>query len=250
MFCPYCGNEIQNGSAFCTRCGARIIQPGTEGFQERAFTANRPSPGIELCDDGKYRWYYELNMWKNPMILSTTFKVFGMTAVIIFLIMAVISLFDNGPDGIRDMVLSIWDNRMIFILVILLFVVMIFMAYGILAIMYGGKYIVLFEMDEKGVYHKQQPKQFQKAQAAAWMSALASAAAGDAIGGIGRGLALGSMNAVHTSFSGTSKCRPRRRYNAIRLSEGLMQNQIYAADEDYDFVLDYITRHIPEKARR
>lgn len=47
-----------------------------------------------------------------------------------------------------------------------------------------------------------------------------------------------------------SKCSPRRRYNAIRLSEGLMQNQIYAADEDYDFVLDYITRHIPEKARR
>ena len=33
------------------------------------------SKNIVLCPDGKYRWYYEYPMLKNPVILFTVWKV-------------------------------------------------------------------------------------------------------------------------------------------------------------------------------
>ena len=41
------------------------------------------------------------------------------------------------------------------------------LGYIVYVLMVGGKYIVLFEMDEEGVTHTQQPKQFTKAKALA-----------------------------------------------------------------------------------
>lgn len=142
------------------------------------------------------------------------------------------------------------DKPIPILLFLLFFIVLIIMSYGILAIMYGGKYIVLFEMDDKGIRHSQQSGQFKKAQAVAWVSTFASVATGDVIGGIGRGLFLGTNNSTYTTFADTTKCTARRKLHDIQLSEGLMQNHIYADDEDFDFVLNYIMVRIHEKAER
>ena len=32
---------------------------------------------ITYCNDGKYRWVYEFNMWRNPSILLTVLKIFA-----------------------------------------------------------------------------------------------------------------------------------------------------------------------------
>ena len=32
---------------------------------------------ITLCPDGKYRWAYEFNLYRNPTILFVLFKIFG-----------------------------------------------------------------------------------------------------------------------------------------------------------------------------
>ncbi len=40
-------------------------------------------PNVKLCPDGKYRWCYEVNMLKNPMILFTVFKVLAISFAIV-----------------------------------------------------------------------------------------------------------------------------------------------------------------------
>ena len=32
---------------------------------------------VRLCTDGKYRWTWPMNMYKNPLVLLTVLKIFG-----------------------------------------------------------------------------------------------------------------------------------------------------------------------------
>ncbi len=155
MFCPNCGNEIPNGSTSCENCGVKLIPPEINELDDSLEGVQHPSPGIWLCNDGKYRWFYELNMWKNPAIFFSVLRVFGMTAVILLVIFSVISLFTDGVKGLVNMLTFFTDKPIPILLFLLFFIVLIIMSYGILAIMYGGKYIVLFEMDDKGIRHSQ-----------------------------------------------------------------------------------------------
>ena len=41
---------------------------------------------VKLCNDGKYRWVFEVNMLKNPTILFDVYNVMFMSFIIVFLI--------------------------------------------------------------------------------------------------------------------------------------------------------------------
>jgi uncharacterized membrane protein YdbT with pleckstrin-like domain len=47
MRCPQCGNDNQQGAAFCSRCGARMFAPKPSAVREYALATYRPS-----------LWYY------------------------------------------------------------------------------------------------------------------------------------------------------------------------------------------------
>ena len=122
---------------------------------------------IWLCPDGKYRWVYEFHMMKNPMILLTVLKVFGIAAAIVALFAFAIDLFDDWQITLPDP-----DNLKILLIVAAVFIGIIFVSYLILAGIYGWKYEVLFEMDDESVSHIQMPKQYKKAEAIAWITAI------------------------------------------------------------------------------
>ena len=48
---------------------------------------------VTLCQDGKYRWVYEVNMLTNYSILFDVWKVFGITIVILVILFSIIFLF-------------------------------------------------------------------------------------------------------------------------------------------------------------
>ena len=116
--------------------------------------------------------------------------------------------------------------------------------YSILACIYGWKYCVLFEMNETGIRHIHMEKQYKKAQALAWLTAMAGAAAGKP-GTAGTGLLAATKNEQATEFSKVKRLRSFRTFHTIKLDSLLTHNQIYAQPEDYDFVLDYISKRIP-----
>ena len=106
----------------------------------------------------------------------------------------------------------------------------------------GGRYSVLFRMDEKGVSHTQLPRQYKRAQALGTIATLAGLLTGN-YAAAGAGMLSASRSTMHTSFKKVSAIKPRPRQHTIKLRSGLMHNQLYTAPEDFDFVLGFIQEH-------
>ena len=140
---------------------------------EKIFTQMKENAdySVQRCDDGKYRWRYELDMWKNPSILILIFKIFFWVFVGIWGFMIILTLIEDGWNLER-----IWDTSLPFLILIGAFTVIALIAYAIVAAMYGGKYIVLFEMDEKGVNHCQINAQAMRARKLGIITAAAGVA--------------------------------------------------------------------------
>lgn len=58
---------------------------------------------VQLCPDGKYRWTYEVNLYKNPSMFYDLMKVVGISLGFVFAIM-IFTLIYNGID---------WDSLML-----------------------------------------------------------------------------------------------------------------------------------------
>ncbi len=197
---------------------------------------------VRLCEDGKYRWLYEMNMFRNPTIILTVAKVLGGVLLGLWLVFGLLlSAIEGNWDGLLGMtrVLGIVMGVMAVLLVI---------AYLILCWMYHGKYIVLFEMDEKSIKHIQLPRQFKRAQAMGLITALVGLAAKRPTTA-GAGLLSATRQASTSDFKYVKKVKAYPRRHLIKVNETLNKNQVYAATEDFDFVLDWIrTRCINAKS--
>ena len=192
---------------------------------------------LRKCDDGTYRRVYEFNMLTNPIILLTVLKIFllmpaGMRVVF--------GLFRIGDDGLAGAFIAQAKELLIPAAILLGLSIV---AYVILACIYGWKYCVLFEMNETGIRHIQMEKQYKKAQALGWLTAMAGAAAGKP-GAAGTGLLAAAKKEQATEFGKVKRMRSLKAFHAIKLDGLLDHNQIYAGPEDYDFVLDYISKRV------
>lgn len=165
-------------------------------------------------------------MLKNPMIFFTVLKIFLIGGCAPALIVLLASL---GREGLGAFV----SCAEVYGIVMLISVPLTLFAYLIVAAIYGWKYIVLFEMDDEGVIHIQQDKQFKKAQGIAKLTMLT--------GRVGQGLSVSAKNVQSSSFRSVRTVKGIRRRDTIKLNQLLVHNQIYAEKEDYDFVWEYIT---------
>ncbi len=249
MFCPNCGTQLPDGSKFCESCGVQILPPGAAAgasagaAAEQQIPLQKPSPNIELCPDGTYRWVYEFHMLKNPVILFTVCKIFAIIIAGIFLFILILG--GGLPSDAEE-----WKDLLVpMALFFVFFMALIGVSYLILASMYGWKYIVLFEMNDEGIRHIQQPKQFTKAQGIAWLTAMAGVLTGN-VGRVGQGMLVASKTESLTSFDRVKGIKVLRSLDTIKVNELLEHNQVYAEPEDFDFVLNYIEQRIPSTAKR
>ena len=244
MFCPSCGTQINDNSRFCPGCGALTGADSSAVSPETPLQGRKVTENIYLCPDGVYRWIYEFAMLKNPTVLFTIWAVFGGIIVGIWLFMQLLALIEG------DMNAEQFLSGIGFLAVIAAGAfVLSFLGYLIVAARYGWKYIVIFEMDENGVTHKQMQHQFRKARAMSWLTAAAGLLAGaPAVAGAGINSAV--HDSIHSDFSKVKNIKVRRARNTIYVNEALFKNQVYAASEDFDFVLNYISERIPAEAVR
>ena len=101
---------------------------------------------ITKSENGTYRWYYEFDMLKNPMVIRTVFKIFfyillGLCAFLILLDII------EGNFGVTSLIET---TKAMGITAAILFGLSI-ISYFILAGIYGFKYCVLFEMNDEGI---------------------------------------------------------------------------------------------------
>ncbi|MBP9996089.1 MAG: hypothetical protein KBT19_02295 [Lachnospiraceae bacterium] len=194
---------------------------------------------IKKCEDGTYRWIYEFSMLKNPIILLTVLKIFALVLIGMWMFFGLFLVKDEGFFGA-----FVYEAKALILPAAILFALSI-VSYLILAGIYGWKYIVLFEMNEEAIRHIHMNKQFKKAEAMGWLTALIGAASGHP-GISGTGLLAATKQETVTEFSKVKKMKVLRGLHTIKLDGLLNHNQIYANGEDYDFVVEYIKERIPE----
>ena len=240
MLCRTCGAAIRAGTRFCPNCGAPAdyaVPPTVPAQPNPRVTEN-----IYLCADGKYRWVYELPILKNPTVFLLVWKIFFFIILGIFVLISIVDAVE-WPNEIGERLLS---NLKIFGFFILGMTVLVGVSMLLYAAIMGGKYVVLFEMDEQGVNHKQLPKQAKKAQVIGAITALVGLASGN-LSTAGAGMLSAARTEMYSEFAKvrTVKACPRR--HLIKVNQLLNKNQVYADPADYDFVLNYIRARVPDR---
>ena len=102
----------------------------------------------------------------------------------------------------------------------------------------------MFTMDERGIQHKQLPRQFEKAQVMGALNVVAGLTTGNPTQ-MGIGAITSTRNAISSDFAAVRSIRGYRRRGVIKVNEPLAKNQVYVEAQDYDFVFNYIVEHCP-----
>lgn len=191
------------------------------------------SDNITLCKDGKYRWIYELHLFKTPIIFMLVWKILFFIFLMIFAFVFIADFVSWGFTAER-----IKESLRFSGFFLLGMTVVTALGYSVYAALMGGKYCVMFEMDEKGINHKQIPAQAKKAKKIAGVTALAGAASGR-LTTVGAGI-NSARTEMYSDFSRVRKVKAFPALNLIKVNGRLSRNQIYASKEDFEFVKKYI----------
>ena len=249
MFCANCGNQLPDEAKFCDACGAAVVaaeeaavetQPVAEAAQEDS-KGRKVTENIVFGTDGKYHWYYEFKLMKNPTILKLLWKIFFWIIVVMWAFLSIINAF-QGHFNFKDFL----DFSKIFLLILVGVEALVAISYFIYAAMQGFKYCVMFEMDGNGVTHTQMQKQFKKAQAMSFITMMMGAAAGKP-GVVGTGLLAASKSAMSSSWNSVKSVEIIRKHDVIKVNGKLNKNQVYALPEDFPFVEEFIKSHVTKK---
>lgn len=193
--------------------------------------------GIIRGEDGVYRWIYEFHLLKNPVILFVLWKILALSLGGVWAFVTLLSLGDQSFWW-----KGFWSETKGFALLLAVLLALGLIAYLFYSALMGGRYRVLFEMDERRIVHTQLPGQFQKAKRLSDAAVLLGLAAGSA-GAVGSGLLAGSRQSISSEWSRVKHvvfCPGR---NTIRLNAPLCRNQIYASDGDFQFVRRFVEEH-------
>lgn len=233
MQCKACGAEFPDSGAFCENCGAPgvIQEPLQEGLPEKVET-----------EVGVQRWMYALNLWKNPTVAITVFKVVALAALAPALLTLVLGIVEGDGAAAVVMFFKIYGGLLALMSLLML------AGYALVAVFNGGKYCVIFEMDDHGVRHTQLKKQYDKAQALGLLTSLAGLLT-DSPATMGAGLLAASKQSTYSRFQNVRAVTLQNRRCVVYLTtKDGVHNQIYVEREAFQSVVDHILKHIPSKA--
>ena len=194
----------------------------------RAEFSFQPDP------DGKYRWVYEMPMINSFFLLFEVWRVFGITALIIALFTAILAVVSG------DSIQSFGMNLLVICAVLAVLLLISIPAYWIVSKANNGTYTVLFEMDGHGVDHIQ--IKTDKARALDVLTMFAGQAA-HRPSVIGAGMIQAAGGSLYSSFADVRTVQAVPEKNLICLNGRFKHNQIYAEDEIFDEVYDFIKAH-------
>ena len=187
--------------------------------------------------DGKFRWRYEMSLFKNLSIYFLIWKIFFFIIMGMFLIMMIADI-----NQVYGTLAERWRNDVIMLGYFLIgMTVITALGYIIYAALMGGKYIVDFEMDENGVWHRQAPAQAKKAKKIGAITAVAGALSGRA-SMVGTGI-NSTQTEKYSDFKKVKNVKAYPNRHIIKVNAPFNKNQVYVCSEDFDFVLDYIKMH-------
>jgi hypothetical protein len=193
------------------------------------------------AQNGKYRWTYEMSLFKNPTIFIATAKAIGIAVAITIFIIGLISLIADGFSA--DIFRFLGELTLILVGI---FAVLLVLGYLLYAAIMGGYYVVDFTMDEKTVVLSQSAKQAKKAENIG-IAAMIMGAITHNRGAVSAGYNSSIRSTSITEFSHVKKVVVDKKHSVIKLHT-VGWDHVYADGEDFDFVAGWIRSHVPETA--
>ena len=193
-----------------------------------------------MTPDGKgvYHWRYSVNLYRNPGLLWLFYKVFGG-------IFAGCLLFGLFLAGFKvSLAGAMWASVGFAVMIAI-----VTLSYYVYALIQGGRYTWDFEMDERGVNAVQAPNEAKRNKVLGFVVTIMGIVTGNAAQ-MGVGATVATRDGMYSEFASVGAVKADRRQNTIHIRNGLFHNQIFAGDEDFDFVLDYITSHCPKLKKK
>ena len=189
----------------------------------------------------KYRWTYEMSLFKNPTVFLATAKAIGITVAVTVFIIGLISLFADGfsADSFRFL-------GQLTLILVGIFAVLLVLGYLLYAAIMGGYYVVDFTMDEKTVVCSQSGKQAKKAENIGFAAMLMGLLARNR-GAVSAGYAASSRMTTTVEFDRVKKVVVDKKHSAIKI-RSVGWDHVYADGGDFDFAMEWIRNHIPETA--
>lgn len=203
-------------------------------WDEPEEEAPERSTSFQPDEDGKYRWVYELPMKHSFFLLWEVWRVFGIVFGAIGLFMVITAIVSH--DSLRAVISSLFVLLAVCGFLLLLSIP----AYWLVTKANNGKYTVLFEMDGHGVDHIQ--IKTEKARALEILTMLGGRASRNP-SVIGTGLIQAAGGSLYSSFADVKTIQAVPGRHLIRLNGRWKRNQIYADDEIFDEVYDFIKAH-------
>lgn len=192
---------------------------------------------VTLCRDGKYRWVYDVNLFTNPTVFFDVVKVMLISMGLV----AVFALLIGACTGNITMT-SLQGLGTGFVIALAVILALSFVGYLVYAVMVGGKYTVLFILDEKELVHQEYGKTLDKAKLIGELAVIAGAASSRP-GTMGMGLTAKTRTSMTTTLSSVRRVVPRRWMHTIKVNERFEKNRVYVKDEDFDFVYNFLLEH-------
>lgn len=197
------------------------------------------SKSIVKGTDSKFRWSYDFSLYRNPTILILLWKIFFFILLGMFLLMLILQM---PQDGFQK---AITGLAPVFGALLAGMFILVSFAYLLYAAIIGGKYSVIFEMDETGIKHIQLTRQFERAQLLSYLSMLAGISSGQ-VSAAAPGFNAAMKQSTYSKFQQVRTIVVDRRHEVIKLrTSDLVHNQVYVGQDDFDFVLSFIQSHLP-----
>ena len=189
---------------------------------------------VKLCEDGLYRWYYDLDMRKDHRLLTTPLRVLAVIGLLELVMVQFLPYHSGGMSRWRVMGILAACFAMITAITL-----------GICLIQYlirNGKYRYRFEMGPDGIrvlMDEGDTKAMQALGTAAEIMSLFTSSAAHTTTAM-----RAAQRAGYTSFRSVRKAAVDRAKDCIKLKPLLGENVVFSKPEDFEFVKEYIVNHL------
>ncbi len=225
MVCPWCGFEMEDECTVCPTCGGDVRIESTSG-------------GIRYCADGKYRWTYDMNLWKDFSSVWEMVRLFFIMALITWLLLFLTGIGNHGVAGALRQ--SAVEAGVLFGI----FTALTLIAYPCYSLLMGGRYSILFEMDDKELCHTRMEKQVVHEELVDWLDTINEYLKSDVIG-TALDVRTAASTAMISEFEYVKRIKIDTKESRMTLSGIVTRNKVYTAPEDMQFVCRWIREHCP-----
>ncbi len=182
----------------------------------------------------KYRWIYNVNLWTDTFVPVMVLKIFLLASLVPALIVFLANAFEGYPaEGLRAFI-TVYGISVGIVIALLI------IAYPIFVLAKGGRYSILFEMDDQGINHIEIPPTVKHSDLMRWAGFATGLIAGNPTL-MGANLLAMSKSQMYSTYSYISKVINYNRKGVMKIiCTDMTRNLIYTQPADFDFVRQFI----------